>query len=305
MATARTPDQRADWLASRQHALITFEQALSCGLSEDQIHRRASAKRWVRVAKGVYRVAAAPSTWQQAALAACLAGPHDAVTAYLTAAALYRWADPPNPPQILVGPTRSTRSPLAMVHRGVIERIDRTIVGVIPATMPARTLVDVASVVDRPTLVDIADNALCSKLVTASSVVAALERAGRKPNRRLLSLLDDWDPVIRPGSPAEMRALRLLRQWGFGTPAMQHVIRDERGRFVAKVDLAWVRERIAGEYDSQRFHGETRWGRDEPRYAAIERAGWWPVTIDKADLRPGERRLRDDLELAFARRRAA
>ena len=309
MARQLTPDQRADRLASRQDGALTRAQALACGLTNDQIKHRIGTGRWLLRGRGVYVIAGAPPTWRRDIFCACAAGPAGTVSSHLSGGALFSW-NPPSPlPHVTVRPGASTRSKLALVHRAPLQVIDRTLVGHVPVTTPARTLVDIAAIVPREQLIEIADNALCSKLVTPDAVAAALARAERAPGRRggglLRSVLEDWDPLIRPGSPAELRTLRLLRQWGFPTPVKQHVITDAAGRFVARVDLAWVPAKVAGEYDSVRFHGPTRWRRDEPRYDAIDGAGWTSVSIDKADLLPGERRLRDDLERAFRRQQAA
>src|SRR6266508_4017047 len=93
-----TPDQRADRAAARQYSLITRWQALACGLSARQINRRVACGRWIAVAPGVYRVPSAPVTWQQRALAACLAGPPGTVASHLTAAAIHELADAPATP---------------------------------------------------------------------------------------------------------------------------------------------------------------------------------------------------------------
>ncbi len=104
-----TPDQRADRAAARQYSLITRWQALACGLSARQINRRVVCGRWIAVAPGVYRVPSAPVTWQQRALAACLAGPPGTVASHLTAAAIHELADVPATP---------TRQPTDAVESG-------------------------------------------------------------------------------------------------------------------------------------------------------------------------------------------
>lgn len=304
-----TPDQRADRLASRQYGLLSRAQALANGLTRHQIEARVASARWILVAPSVYRIAGAPTGWQQNAMAACLAGPAGTVGSHLTAGALYTWCDPPLLPHVTVGRSASARKRIFVAHRANLSLEDRTLVGGIPATSPARTVIDAATVLTGPLLIDFVDNALCSPITNVSPVLAALDRAAREPGRKgsgeLRRLLEDWDPRIMPGSPAELRALRLLRQWGFEPPVQQFVVRGPDGAFVGRLDLAWPRHMVGVEYDSVRFHAQNRWRRDEARYAALRAAGFEVLSMDKADLVPGERRLRDDLERALRARSAA
>lgn len=309
MARHLTPDQRADRLASRQYGLISRTQALACGLTRNQVQGRVSAARWIAVAPSVYRIAGAPTSWQQNTMAACLAGPSGTLGSHLTAAALYGWCDPPLLPHVTVGRSTSARKRIFVAHRANLQLEDRTLVGGIPATAPARTVVDSATLLTGRPLGELIDNALCSPLTDGGAVSAALDRAARGPGRKgsaeLRRALEDWDPRVRPGSPAELRALRLIRQWGFATPVQQFVVRGADGSFVARLDLAWPEPKVGVEYDSVRFHAQNRWDGDEARHASLRAVGFEVISMDKADLLPGDRRLRDDLERAFRARRAA
>jgi len=290
------PDRLTADIADGQMGLITHEQARLSGLSQDQIHRRISSGRWEHFGRGAYRVRGAVPSWRQATLGACLAGPAGAVGSYLTAAALSELTNPPARPHITVPHTCSARLTIARVHRTRLSPLDTTVITGIPATTPPRTLVDCASLLGRPSLQLVVDNALHRRLCTADEVHAAIDRAGpRRGMKTLRDLLGVWRPGIVPGSPAEVRLLRLLDAWGYPPPASQIKIYDQAGNQVARADLGWPDRRVGVEYDSDRWHGPRRWGADEVRHRSVEQTGWCLLHADMADLRAGERALRDHL----------
>jgi Transcriptional regulator, AbiEi antitoxin len=289
-----------DQCAARQYGLITHEQASRFGLSTRQINGRVDRGQWVRVVRGVYRIGGAPVTWQQTVLAACVAGPSPTLASHLTAAALHGVANPPMLPHVIVPVTASARLPIAKVHRADVASADRARLFGIPCTGIARTLIDCASVLGDGALESMVDDALCRKLTT----VAALEPPGGSPGRkgaaRLRRALDAWAGEITPGSPAEMRVQRQLSAWGFPRPARQHPVYDDDGRLIGRLDLAWPERLIGVEYDSDKWHNPRRWSHDESRHAAVARMGWNLLHADKADLRAGDRRFRNELERAWA-----
>jgi hypothetical protein len=82
-----------------------------------------------------------------------------------------------------------------------------------------------------------------------------------------------------------MRVLPSLVAEGFLRPTRQHVVRDSRGRFVAKVDLAFVPERVGLEVHSRRWHLTPRGlTRDELREPRITAAGWRVLWCEPDDI---------------------
>jgi hypothetical protein len=242
-----------DQWAARQHGLITHEQARQFGLSTKQVVGRADSGQWIRVTRGVYRVAGAPVTWQQNALAACLAGPRPTVASHLTAASLAALARPPLLPHVTVPAGASCRTPIALVHRADLDDAEVAVLFGVPCTGTARTIVDCASLLGDAALASIVDDALCRKLTT----IDAIERSAahvRRGTRRLRRILDAWAGDVAPGSPAEMRLQRQLVAWGYPAPVRQYPVRDETGRVVGVLDLAWPDRLIGLEYDSDLWH---------------------------------------------------
>lgn len=285
----RTPDERADALAAAQHSAISRRQALDVGLTRNQIDGRLARRRWLRRVRGVFVVAAAAETWQQRVTVACLANP-GTVASHLTAAALLGLADPPEVPHVTVQAKASNRVPGAVAHRTrrPLDSRDLSCVGGVPTTSAARTLVDCAAVLDDRFL----------RAPRRRPHPPAHHPSGRSGRRRpsvqrprpqgpplIDQALEVWSTGRRPDSPPEMKLERLILKWGLPAPVRQHPVFDERGRFVAKVDLALLPWKVALEYDGQEFHGPRRKTADATRQARLEALGWRVLRVTKYDLR--------------------
>jgi hypothetical protein len=305
------PDEQADELASRQWGAIARRQALRLGLTEKQIDTRLSLRRWRVAVRGVYVMAGAPETWEQHVMVACLAGPEGTAASHLTAAALLGLGNPPPVPHVLVPKSASGRFGNSLVHRTrmALDPRDLRFVGPLRCTTPARTLVDCAELLDYDALCELLDTALCRELASPAAVRAVLGRAARAPGRKGMPLiqraLEVWESGPRPGSPAEMRLLRLLVRWGFPTPERQIEVRDGKGRLVGRVDLGWRALKIGLEYDGSEFHGPRRSDHDAQRQKLIEALGWRLERVRKADVRPPATELRIRLDALFQGRQAA
>jgi hypothetical protein len=294
-------DVKAAQLAARRHGLLTRSQAHRCGLSDRRIAQRLRSGRWVRAGRGVYRIVGAPRTAHQEALAAVLAAGRDAVASHLTAAGLFGLVELPATPHVTVPASAGARTAGVIVHRSDLARLDRTTVGVIACTVPARTLLDVAALVSGSALERIVDEAFCSPLCSPRAVLAAMERAQRRPGRpgvaALRAAIEPWLRGIRPGSPAEVRLLRRLADWGLPGPTLQHEVLLGPGaaRRVAILDVAWPEHLVGLEYDGELHHGPRQLAADVEREERLRRLGWWIGRVDRHDLQPTTRRLRDDL----------
>jgi hypothetical protein len=85
---------------------------------------------------------------------------------------------------------------------------------------------------------------------------------------------------IGPRSPRETELRLLLIRAGLPEPLLTWNLFDERGAFVAELDMAYPRWRVCPEYDG-RVHAEDarQFARDADRWAAIRRSGWEHVRI--------------------------
>lgn len=295
MAVAMTEDGRVANRARRRLGLITAADAHEAGLSRHQIKSRLDAGRWELVARGVYSLAGVPSSSAQLVLAACLAGPPGTVASHASAAALFGLVPAPKVPHVSVAGRSSARNPLAVVHRVSLPDSDRTWVGPVPSTTPARTLVDLASVVLPSCFQGALDYALARRLVRPAQIsslivkgTAARSRAGATVVR---SALEPWTSGIAFESVMEVRLFRRLRLWGVPTPVGQYEVRRPNGSFVARLDLAWPDRLVGLEYQGKLAHSPSHAAHDEARIAQLESLGWRIEEVGVDDLQPGATRL--------------
>ena len=91
-------------------------------------------------------------------------------------------------------------------------------------------------------------------------------------------------------SARETRLRLLLEDAGLPQPETGWNLRDERGAFVAELDLAYPRYRVGVEYDG-RVHAESiaQFERDADRWDAIRSRGWSHCRILSHHLRAGGR----------------
>src|SRR4051794_22219972 len=100
MMTMTTKDEALTKVASRQRSLVTMDDALAVGMTEDDVEHRLSVGRLIRVRRGVSRIAGTEPCWEQQVLAACLAAGRPAVASHRTAAYLHGFVHVERPDQI-------------------------------------------------------------------------------------------------------------------------------------------------------------------------------------------------------------
>jgi very-short-patch-repair endonuclease len=83
-----------------------------------------------------------------------------------------------------------------------------------------------------------------------------------------------------------------LREWGADGVVTQYEIHDGDGRLVARVDVAVPEQRLALEYDSDRWHSARRYASDEHRQRQLNALGWRVEPVSKHDLLPSNDRIK-------------
>jgi hypothetical protein len=295
-------------LASRQHGLATRRQILDAGGSDQLIAQRCAMGWWRRVERGVYRIGAAPPTWEAKVLATCMAS--GGIASHRTAGVLlgvdgFR----PGPVEISVCRPKRFRRPGVRVHQSTDLDLAtiRTCRG-IPTTDAARLLVDIGAVLPLDRVEAVADDLLLRGLTTWPSALEALlrhARRGRDGVGKLRALLDErYGEESIPLSRWSRIVVRILTDAGLPEPELEHRIYDG-ARFVAQVDAAWPEPMVVLELDSKKHHLNARsFERDAARRNELEILGWrvlnltWSAMID----RPGEicRQVDRALSLAHA-----
>ena len=264
-------------LFAAQHGVASRRQLLAVGISARMIQWRVEQRLWRPVQRAVYRPASAPMTWHLRVMAACLAV--DGFASHRTAAALLG-LDGLSPGLIEVVVARSTAPRL---HAATVRRSrslgpgDRAAVDGIPCTSVARTIVDLAAVLDEPTLEQALDSALREGKTSVDFLGRQLGRlgAGRPGAAKLATLLDDRRTQRPSESRREADVARLLVAAGLPRPVRQYELRDERGDIVARFDLAYPAVGIGIEFQSYRHHfGRQAWRRDQARANGATARGW-------------------------------
>lgn len=242
---------------------------------------------WRRVMRGVYADAALPDTHGLRLAAARLVLPPTAVVAGRSAAWLLGArdaADASTPVEVLVprehrfGPVTGLR-----IRQGLVDPLDVTELRGLRHTTGLRTASDVARW--EPTL----EGVVLVDLLLARGVVehAALRTrvagfAAGPGTRRAVRAVELADR--RAESPQESRARVLLVQAGFPV-VPQFEVRDDDGRWVARVDLALPELRIAVEYDGAWHGAGGQLAKDRRRLNRLTEAGWLVLHLTAADLR--------------------
>jgi very-short-patch-repair endonuclease len=269
-------------LAGTQCGLFTRTQAYRCGLTAETLRYRRQAGFFEALTKDVFRVCGAASSWEQAVLAACLAGGDDCVASHRTAAALWGFdGHAPGVIEVTVPRKRRYRSDAATVHTSLdLVGSDCTVVDLIPVTTPARTLIDLGAVARWQRVEDGLDSAERERL-TEQAVVARRHAQVRKQGRRgvgPMAVVLNGRPAMNPHSVLERKFMRLLADAELPTPNCQFQVRLRDGRTV-RIDAAHDEFLLGWELEGHAFHSTRRQrAYDNARQSALHELGW---RIDK------------------------
>jgi very-short-patch-repair endonuclease len=289
---------RRDWdaavadLARRQHGVAGRRQLVEMGLTADAIRHRVRSGRLHAVHPGVYAVGhvlLAPRGWWMAAV---LANGEGALLSHRAAAALWGLVDGA-PERIDVLTFRgATRRPGVRARRArPVPPEDRAIRDGIPCTAVARTLVDLAGVVDARTLDRAVRRAVDLRLFDRAAVEAAC--APGRPGTRALraavaAVARDEAAGRRTKGELELRFLDLLRRHRFVEPSTNVQVPTPWGEY--EIDAFWPAARLAIELDGWDTHNDREtFRRDHRRAADVSAAGHrvirltWEQVVDRPD----------------------
>jgi hypothetical protein len=210
-------------------------------------------------------------------MAAVLACGARAVLSHRSAAALWG-VRPTSRPTIDVTVGHQTRRarPGIDIHRTrSLAPRDATSYRGIPCTTVARTLLDLAEVVDRRSLERGFEQAEILRLLDLHALVEVLDRAAGRRGvpavRSILAGYQDGRPLTR--SELEKRFLAVCERGGIPQPTVNAWV--PFGGSGAEVDFSWPEQRLIAEADGYRTHG-TRgaFERDRSRDRQLVLAGW-------------------------------
>ncbi|MGH2812820.1 MAG: type IV toxin-antitoxin system AbiEi family antitoxin domain-containing protein [Actinomycetota bacterium] len=293
---SRSADRKVAQLAAKQIGVFSLAQLEALGAGEGMIRHRLRSGRWERVFRGVFRITGShqPGSrheWEQLLMAACLAV-EGAVLSHRAAGRTWGFVEESQVVEITVPRGRRVRIAGIVAHESLdLGRSDRTRIGPIPITTPARTLLDLGSVLPADDLEEALHIAVSRGLVDLRRLerkLMELAGPGRRGAGSLRKLLKVCAVGGTPASVLETRFLRLTSGARLPTPDCQYRIHDPRGTLVAIVDFAYPGARLAIEVDSFRYHGSRKdWNRDLARRNALTRLGWTMVHVTFEDLQRG------------------
>ena len=283
--------------AAQQNGAFTLAQAAACGYPRSSLYDDVERGRIVLLHPGVFAPAGAAPTWERSLSAALLAAGPGAVASHRSAGRLWRITEESDETlEITVPASRGPRLRAVAVHRSVDlvpEHVFR--ISHLPVTKPARTLVDLGAVLDAERVEDALDRALVRRLLTVAGVEwmrLELSQRGRPGSGVIRRVLDERAlGTNRPDGLLEPRMARLMRNSGLPAAVFQHPVYDRSGRFLARVDFAYVALRLAIEVDGYHVHGTRRaMEADFVRQNCLAGQGWvvlrftWAQVVRRPEL---------------------
>lgn len=280
---------------NHQYGVITRAQAMADGMSPRQVTRAVEGGAWERLHAGVYHLRGSPMTPHAMLLAACLATGGRA--SHQSAAWLWGLLPgPPPQPTVSVQATAWGRQAGVVIHRRRDRAAERSPTWLkIPCTTPARTVVDLAGVVDRRCLDDAVDVGLALRRFTLADLAIELDRRSRSGRRGVGILRQALRERGYLGAPhpsvLESRVLRLLARGGIQPGGVEVKVLGADGRYRLDITLA---DQVAMEVDGYAFHADpVAMTRDHRRRNDLAGLGWTVLVFTWLDVtRDGERVLR-------------
>lgn len=274
-------------LARRQHGVVSRAQLIALGLGEDAIDWRVRRRRFHRMYQRVYAVGHTALTRNGRFMAAVLACGDGAALSHFSAAVLWGILNGDGRAIHVTAPGHK-RCRGIVVHRSPLEgeRVRRF--GIV-VTTPARTIVDLADVVQRRrTLERAIDEAEYLRLDWTD----AAPRRGRRGSGLLSSVLAVHEPgSTRTRSELEEMFLALCDSRGFPRPEVNVGIEGY------ECDFVWREQRLIVETDGRRAHGTERARRRDPvKDADLQIAGWRVVRVPSVRLFREPDAVADQLE---------
>jgi very-short-patch-repair endonuclease len=245
--------------ASEAHGLVTHSQLLAAGITAGEGRWRLSTGALLREHRGVYRVGHRAPSLEARYLAAVLACGGRALLSGPAAGYLLGLLKGPAPPPEVTAPTHR-RVPGVNTRRcRGLGPSDATTWRGIPVTAVARTLVDLAAVLNAEELARACHEAGIRFHTTPAQVEAALARRRHSPGAGRLRRVMRGDVRVSV-SRLESFFLKRLTEAGLPLPQTNRLAGGRR------VDCRWPERRLTVELDGYRYHNSRHaWEQDRRR----------------------------------------
>ncbi len=265
-------DERLAQLATRQHGVVSRYQLFRLSFTRGLIEHRLETGLLHRVHRGVYAVGHRSLTLHGRWMAAVLACGPGAVLSHRDAAALLglRESAAGAIEVTAVGRSRHNRRGIRVHRPRSLHAEDRTIRDGIPVTSLARTLLDLAEVLNLRQLERVVEEAERLRLFDLRAIERLLARCrGHRGARSLRRVLAPRKlPGLEARSELERRFVDLCRDAGLPLPALNVSVEGY------EVDAFWPAQRLIVELDGYAFHRTRKsFEQDRVRDATLQLAG--------------------------------
>ena len=280
-----TSMHRALRRASRQHWVLSRDQALADGMTRHSISRVLRNREWRRVFPSVYLVGQAPITWKARLMAAILwAGP-GAVASHRSAAALLALRHGDKDRLEISSPRRlNSRYGITIHHDSSLPIKAIAYSDNIPVTRMARTILDLCAVLSYSAATSAVVDAVRRDLLSLLDLCRVLDepsgkRGGRTVLRRIL-----MTRFARGVTDSDAEDLFIEMAEHRGLAFVHHFVVQDPG-FRAELDFAEVPIRLDVEIDGGKGHNDpVAVQRDKNRDAELISRGWTVLRFTYWDL---------------------
>jgi predicted transcriptional regulator of viral defense system len=275
-------------LATRQHGVVARRQLFGLGFGEEAIKLRLGAGRLATIHREVYAVGHTRISRRGHWWAAVLAYGDGALLSHRSAASLWGLAGARSPVDVTAPAGRQgiSRRTGAWIHRCRLHPEDRTTRDGIPVTTVARTLFDLAEVVDYNRLRNAWEEADRLNLLRLRLVEDVCARGrGRRALRPIRRLLAETAAPAKTRSPLEDRFAAFCQTHRLPPPATNVLVLDR------EVDALWPQARLIVELDGWSYHRHrAAFERDRARDTRFLLAGYRTIRIThrRLDAEPTE-----------------
>jgi very-short-patch-repair endonuclease len=288
-------------LADRQHGVVGRHQLFALGLGRHAIDGRVQAGRLHVVFRGAYAVGRRLISKRGVWVAAVLSCGPDALLSHRPAAALLGIREHNRSAVDVTVPRRLKPHDGIRPHHALVPVDERTVHAGIPVTSVARTLLDLANVLQPHELRRALEQAEARRLMDPLPLVAVVQRhSGKRGTVKLREALAEGP--LRPGEPRsqlERRFLEFIDDAALPKPRVNEWI--EVGGELIQADCLWREQRLIVELDSRAWHGtHAAFERDRRRDRRCLAAGWRVVRVTAGAIAVERQELGRELGVALS-----
>jgi len=167
------------------------------------------------------------------------------------------------------GAGKSRRGPGLQAHRGALTEGEVVMLGGLPVTAVARTVVDCAMALPFANAVVLTDAALHRRQVTKEALAAQIARHPRVPGIRRAAAVAEFADG-RSAGVGQSYSRVLLHRAGLPPPEVRIAVRDDLGRSLGRAAFGYRQQQVLGEFDGPEPLPAELLARDE----RIRAAGW-------------------------------